>query len=255
MKPLLVFTGNVGFCAHLNFIIKAFDYSGENLFICCDFGVHGSLEDYFQFPKGVQFVHSQVPGYALQTDEFDVVHPDWDHPNPTLELFEKINSRIVSFERQSEIAKLFKPKMMINYPCEKYDAVHIRRGDALTAGEGTSYHHASEYIDKTTLDDVFVMSDDYNVLSEISKKVLYHLIPEDCVGNWTTPNYVTQPSTQPIFMFQSHETKRKLITRLVQEMYIAANSETFIHEVSNIPHFIKLIHKNPESCISLKQNN
>ena len=253
MRPLLYYTGNMGFCANLNALIKVIDYCKDReLHVCCDYGMHGNLEDYFEFPEGLHFVKGFFPPGYLMADhpKYDVCHPYWDEPNPTLALYDEINSIQVSFERQREIVQSWKPKIKISPPCEKYDAVHIRRGDALTSGEGAMYHHANEYVQKTTLNDVFVMSDDFRVISEIPRKV-HHMIPEGETGNWSTPNYVTKQGEQPVFMFRSHEKKKQITERLVQEMYIAANSETFVHECSSVAHFIKLIHKNPERCISL----
>ena len=241
----------MGFCANLISLIKLIDYCTSNLYICCDYGMHGDLNNFFEFPKNIKFVNGLLPGYTISNNEkYDVVHADWDNTNPTLILHEKIISSKVSFERQREIALSFKPKIKINYPSEKYDAVHIRRGDAMTSGEGASYHHASEYLEKTTCEDVFVMSDDYRVISEIPKKV-HHMIPEDELGNWSTKKYVTNTYEQPVFKFQSREKKNQIIERLIQEMYISAQSETFVHENSGVALFIKLIHKNPERCISL----
>jgi hypothetical protein len=163
----------------------------------------------------------------------------------------KITTMNISPERLREIALRFVPKVPLETTIpEKYDALHIRRGDAMTSGEGCKYFHAMDYIAKTTCDDVFVMSDDYRVLAEISgSKKIHHMIPETEVGNWTTDNYTTQDD-QPIF--SNRKDKLDVTKRLIQEMYIAAKSQRFIYTYSNVAFFIKLIHRDPSQCIYLQ---
>ena len=107
-----------------------------------------------------------------------------------------------------------------------------------------------DYIAKTTCDDVFVMSDDHRVIHEISgPKKIHHVIPETEIGNWTTNNYVTEPG-QPVFALRRD--RREVIKRLIQEMYIAAKSQTFLYTNSSVSHFVSLIHHDPTRCINLQ---
>lgn len=253
MQTLVYYTGNMGFCSNMISIIRAIEYCSQNnlkMKICSDYSMHGDFSRWFDF--GIEFVHMPAPGYLIpDTPEQTVVHPHWDNPNPSLATFEKITNVKSTQERLREIAHSIKPKIDIPWlKCSTYDAVHIRRGDALTSGEGGTYHHGSEYLKKTTCDDVFVMSDDYRVLGELSGVTLHHMIPEYEVGNWSTPNYVTAHG-QPVFLFQSTARKNEINDRLVRELYIASNSETFVSTNSSVGDFVRLIHKNPEKCINL----
>jgi hypothetical protein len=257
MKSFLYYTGNMGFCANLNGIIRAIEYCSRNsmkLYICCEYGMHGDLMQLFDFGHDIEFVKGMPPGYSIQGDNplFEVAHPDWDHgPNTSLDNYNKMYSIDISFERQREIALRFIPKIPDERtPAETFDAIHIRRGDALTAGEGGKYFHAMDYLAKTTCDDVFVMSDDHRVIDEISgPKKIHHMIPEDEIGNWGNISYVTEPG-QPVFILRND--KMKLIVRLIQEMYIAAKSQTFLYTNSCVGHFVSLIHRDPTRCINLQ---
>lgn len=256
MKDFLYFTGNMGFCANLICIIRAIEYcsrNGKKLHVCCDYGMHGDMSQLFDFGHDIEFVTGFLQGWGYpENPYYEIAHPDWDHGrNPSLENFEKMNSIDISFERQREIASRFKPKIpLLRFAAEEYDALHIRRGDAMTSGEGCKYFHAMDYIAKTTCDDVFVMSDDHRVLEEISgPKKIHHMIPETEIGNWSTINYVTEPG-QPVF---AHNPDRMIsITRLIQEMYIAAKSKTFVFTNSSVGHFVSLIHQDPIRCINLQ---
>ena len=242
----------MGFCSNLISIIRAIEYCSQNnlrLKICSDYSMHGDFSQWFDF--GVEFIKMPVPGYLIpDTPDQVIAHPHWDHPNPSLVNFEKITNVKASKERMREIAQSIKPKIDIPWlQCPVYDAIHIRRGDALTSGEGGTYHHGSDYLKHTTCDDVFVMSDDHRVLGELSGNV-HHMIPEHEVGNWSTPNYVTGPN-QPVFMFHPIERKNEINNRLVRELYIASKSETFVSTNSSVGDFVTLIHKNPNKCINL----
>jgi len=257
MKNFLYYTGNMGFCANLICIIRAIEYCSRNsmkLHICCEYGMHGDLIHLFDFGHDIEFVKGIPPGYSMQNDNplFEVAHPDWDHgPHTSLDNFNKMNSIDISIERQREIALRFVPKVqLLNISAEAFDALHIRRGDALTAGEGGKYFHAMDYLAKTSCDDVFVMSDDHRVVDEFSgPKKIHHMIPESEIGNWSTPNYLTEPD-QPVFIHRND--RMKLIVRLIQEMYIAAKSQTFVYTNSCVGGFVSLIHRDPTRCINLQ---
>lgn len=247
---LLYFTGNMGFCSNLLNILRAMEYASQNnmdLEVCCDFGMHGNFSDWFDFGPNVHFVSSELPGFMIpDTPERIVAHPHWDNSNPSLVNFEKI--------LKTEIKKVhIVPKIDIpQLPCKKYDAMHIRRGDAMTSGEGCKYFHAIEFMKHVTCDDIFVMSDDHRVLDEFeTDKKIHHMIPSEEIGNWSTPNYRTNKN-QPIFMFQTKEYKNATIKRLIQEMYIASRSQKFICTNSCVAHFVSLIHERPENCINLQ---
>jgi hypothetical protein len=256
MKTLVLYTGTNGFCANLISIIRAIEYAKQKSFhlkICCDYGMYGDYSHFFDF--GLEFISDIPPGFETDPDDenFVYAHPDWDHgSHKSLDLFEEINGFPVSFERKREIALSFKPKIRIpQTEVDKYDAIHVRRGDALTFGQGAHYHHAIEYLQKTNCRDVFVMTGDFRVISEIPDSVkIFHIVPPDENGWWGCPASVTSRD-QPIFMFQSPCVKYKNTVRLIIEMYTAARSETFVHQFSNVSEFIKLIHKNPERCVSL----
>ena len=254
-RTLVYYAGNMGFCANLNNIIRMIEYSKRNnmkMKICYDYSMHGNYDKYIDL--GIETISGIPEGYRTPLDPLNVfVHPDWDHPNPTLEMFETIQKMDMTLEQKRAIAKTFVPKMNTVPPFDfEYDALHIRRGDAMTSGEGCKYFHASEYLKHTPQEHVFVMSDDYNVLSECNGKIIHHIIPENSVGNWSTPNYVTEPEKQPVFMFQSNQTKYEITHRLVTEMYICAKSKTFVHTNSSVSEFIKCIHDSPERCINLQ---
>jgi hypothetical protein len=222
------------------------------LLLCPDYCIYGDVTPFFDF--GVEIIRNIPPGWAVQPHpDFVFAHPNWDYPNPTLELFNEIHLMNIPIEDKIRIARSFKPLVSIpEVPCEIFDALHIRRGDALTSGEGCKYFHAMDYIAKTTCDDVFVMSDDHRVLGEISgNKRIHHEIPETDVGNWSTPSYVTARG-QPVLAFQNQDKKNENMTRLIQEMYIASKSQRFVHTYSNVSRFIKLIHRDSSQCIDLQ---
>jgi hypothetical protein len=253
---VLYYVGNMGFCANLINLIRVIEYCfrrNVKLYVCCDYSIHGKIHELFDFGLDVQFVTGVPPGWSItENPHFEVVHPDWDHGDTlSLRNYIKINSIDVPTERLREIALRFVPKVSLETTIpEKYDAVHIRRGDAMTSGEGCKYFHAMDYIAKTTYDDVFVMSDDHRVLDEISgSKRIHHTIPETEVGNWTTLNYVTNPG-QPVFALR--DDKLDVTKRLIQEMYIAAKSQTFVYTNSSVGHFVSLIHQDPTRCINLQ---
>jgi hypothetical protein len=277
---VLYYVGNMGFCANLINLIRVIEYCfrrNVKLYVCCDYSMHGKIHELFDFGLDVQIVTGVPPGWSItENPHFEVVHPDWDHGDTlSLRNYIKINSIDVPTERLREIALRFVPKVSLETTIrcpedtaaqrqqksrashastetipEKYDAVHIRRGDAMTSGEGCKYFHAMDYIAKTTYDDVFVMSDDHRVLDEISgSKKIHHTIPETEVGNWTTLNYVTNPG-QPVFALRSD--KLDVTKRLIQEMYIAAKSQTFVYTNSSVGHFVSLIHQDPTRCINLQ---
>ena len=243
----------MGFCSNMINIIRAIEYCFQNnlkMKICSEYSMHGDFSKWFDF--GIEFVHMPCQGYLIpDTPEQIIAHPHWDHPNPSLVTFDKIVNVKASKERLCEIAQGIRPTIDIPWlTCPVYDAIHIRRGDALTSGEGGTYHHGSEYLKKTTCDDVFVMSDDYRVLDELSGPRIHHMIPEYHRGNWSTPNYVTQPG-QPVFLFQSEDRKNEINERLVRELYIASKSDTFVSTNSSVGDFVALIHKNPNKCFNL----
>ena len=253
MQTLVYYTGNMGFCSNMINIIRALEYCSQNnlkMKICSEYSMHGDFSKWFDF--GVEFVHMPDQGYLIpDTHDQIIAHPHWDNPNPSLVTFDKIVNVKATRERLREIAQSIKPKIAIPWlKCPVYDAVHIRRGDALTSGEGGTYHHGSEYLKKTTCDDVFVMSDDHRVLGELTGATIHHMIPEYHLGNWSTPNYVTQPG-QNVFMFQPAARKDEINDRLVRELYIASKSETFVSTNSSVGDFVSLIHKNPDKCINL----
>jgi hypothetical protein len=253
---VLYYIGNMGFCANIINMIRVIDYCFKRnvkLYVCCDYSIHGNIHELFDFGPDVQFVTGVPPGWSItENPHFEVVHPDWDH-GETLSLmnYKKINSLEIPTERLREIALRFIPKVSLETTIpEKYDALHIRRGDAMTSGEGCKYFHAMDYIAKTTCDDVFVMSDDYRVLSEISgSRTVHHIIPETEIGNWTTPNYVTEIG-QPVFARRND--KLDVTKRLIQEMYTAAKSQAFVYTNSSVGHFVSLIHQDPTRCINLQ---
>lgn len=217
--------------------------------------MHGDLTKLFDFGHDIEFANGLPPGYSIpKNNPFgEVAHPDWDHgPNASLDNFNKIERIEISFERQCEIARKFKPKVkLLDAPVEKFDALHIRRGDAMTAGEGCKYFHAMDFLEKTTCDDIFVMSDDHRVLDEISgPKKIYHMIPEYEIGHWGNISYVTDPGRQPVFRFRSD--KMDVTVRLIQEIYIAAKSQTFVCTNSSVAHFVSLIHRDHTRCINLQ---
>ena len=252
---VLYYTGNMDFCANIMDLIRVMEYCfrrNVKLYVCCDYSIHGNIYEFLDFGPDVQFVNGVPPGWSItENPHFEVMHPVWDHgPTLSLDNYMKITTMDIPPERLREIALRFVPKVSLETTIpEKYDAVHIRRGDALTSGEGCKYVHAMEYIAKTTCDDVFVMSDDHRVLGEISgSKRIHHTIPETEVGNWTTENYVTEPG-QPIFALR--EDKMDVTKRLIQEMYTAAKSQKFLYTYSNVAFFVKLIHRDPSQCIDL----
>jgi hypothetical protein len=253
---VLYYIGNMGFCANVIDIIRVIEYCfrrNVKLYVCCDYSIHGNIYEFLDFGPDVQFVNGVPPGWGItENPHFEVMHPDWNHGRTlALDNYMKITTMNIPPERLREIALRFVPKVPLETTIpEKYDALHIRRGDAITSGEGCKYFHAMDYIAKTTCDDVFVMSDDYRVLAEISgSKKIHHMIPETEVGNWTTDNYTTQDD-QPIFA--DRKDKLDVTKRLVQEMYIAAKSQRFVYTYSNVAFFIKLIHRDPSQCIDLQ---
>jgi hypothetical protein len=272
---VLYYIGDMGFCANLINLIRVIEYCfrrNVKLYVCCDYSMHGKIHELFDFGPDVQFVNGVPPGWSItENPHFEVVHPDWDHGDTvSLKNYMKITNLDVPEERLREIALRFVPKVSLDTTAqrqrksrashastettipEKYDALHIRRGDAMTSGEGCKYFHAMDYIAKTTCDDVFVMSDDHRVLGEISgSKKIHHTIPETEVGNWTTPNYVTQ-TDQPVFALR--DDKMDVTKRLIQEMYTAAKSQTFVYTNSSVGHFVSLIHQDPTRCINLQSH-
>jgi hypothetical protein len=159
----------------------------------------------------------------------------------------------IPFADKRRIALSFKPLVSIpDFPCESFDAVHVRRGDAFTVPQGCEYYHGSEYIANTSCDDVFVMSDDHRVLIELEGKKIHHMIPDDADGWYAVPGSITKPGEQKVFAFQNQDKKNENMTRLVQEMYIASKSQRFVHTFSNVARFIKLIHRDPSLCIDLQ---
>lgn len=253
---VLYYIGNMGFCANIMDLIRVIEYCfrrNVKLYVCCDYSIHGKIHELFDFGLDVHFVTGMPPGWSItENPHFEVMHPDWDHgQTKSLDNYMKMASIEIPQERLREIALRFIPRVSLETTIpEKYDALHIRRGDAMTSGEGCKYFHAMDYIAKTTYDDVFVMSDDYRVLGEISgSKKVHHTIPETEVGNWTTNNYVTEPE-QPVFA--TRDDKLDVTKRLIQEMYIAAKSQRFIHTHSNVSQFINLIHRDPSQCIDLQ---
>lgn len=254
-KTLIFYAGRVGLCGVVLDIIKAIEYTrhqGMNLLLCPDFSLYGDLTQFIDF--GVEVVRGIPPGWAVAPDErFDFAHADWDHgTNHSLETFEKIHAFDVPFERQREIALTFKPKVDIPKIPSPYDVIHIRRGDAFTVLQGCEYHPAADFIAQTTCHDVFVMSDDHRVLDEIkTDKNIHHMIPENETGWYAVPGSITQRD-QKIFCIQDQSAKDKNTIRLVQELYIAANSQRFVHTYSNVARFVRLIHTDPEHCIDLQ---
>jgi len=253
---VLYYIGNMGFCANLVALIRVIEYCfrrNVKLYVCSSYSIHDNIQNMFDFGPDVQFVTGAPPGWSItQNPHFEVVHPDWDHGSHlALDNYIKISSIDISPERLREIALRFIPKFHLEtIPSKKYDAIHIRRGDAMTSGEGCIYFHSMDYIAKTTCDDVFVMSDDHRVLDEISgPKKIHHMIPETEIGNWTTNNYVTEPG-QPIFAMRKD--KLDVTKRLIQEMYIAAKSQTFVFTNSSVGYFVSLIHRDPTRCINLQ---
>jgi hypothetical protein len=255
MKSLILYTGNVGLCAILFNIIHAIYYCEQNnmkLLLCPDYCIYGDVTPFFDF--GVEIIRNIPPGWAVQPHPgFVFAHPNWDYPNPTLELFNEILNMDISFEDKRRIALSFKPLVSIpDFPCETFDAVHVRRGDAFTVPQGCEYHHGSEYIANTLCDDVFVMSDDHRVLKELEGKKIHHMIPDDADGWYAVPGSITKPGEQKVFAFQNQDKKNENMTRLTQEMYIASKSQRFVHTFSNVARFIKLIHRDPSQCIDLQ---
>jgi len=254
-QTLILYTGNVGLCAILLNIIRAIYYCEQNnmkLLLCPDYCIYGDVTPFFDF--GVEIIRNIPPGWAVQPHpDFVFAHPNWDYPNPTLELFHEILHMDIPFEDKRRIALSFKPLVSIpEFPCESFDAIHVRRGDAFTVPQGCEYRHGSAYIKNTTCDDVFVMSDDYRVLKELDGKNIHHMIPSDADGWYAVPGSITKPVEQKVFAFENQDKKNENMTRLVQEMYIASKSQRFIHTFSNVARFIRLIHRDPSQCIDLQ---
>lgn len=254
MKTLILYTGNVGLCAILFNIIHAIYYCEKNnmkLLLCPDYCIYGDVTPFFDF--GVEIIRNIPPGWAVQPHpDFVFAHPDWDCPNPTLELFNEILQLDITFDDKRRIALSFKPLVPFpEIPWDSFDAVHVRRGDAFTVPQGCEYRHGSEYIAHTMCDDVFVMSDDYRVLNEFGGKKIHHMIPDDADGWYAVANSITKPNEQKIFAFQNQSKKNENMIRLVREMYIAAKSQTFVHTFSNVARFIKLIHRDPSQCVDI----
>lgn len=255
-KTLILYAGNIGLCATINSIVYAIDYCEKNnmkLRFCPKYGLYGDVTKFIDF--GVECIKVLPPGYAMNPHpEYEFAHPYWDGPNNTQALFDKIVLADIPFERQRAIALTFKPLVPIpELPCEVFDAVHIRRGDAFTVPQGCEYHVTNDYLEKTSCDDVFIMSDDHRVLDEVSSaKKIHHMIPADADGWYAVLGSITKPTEQTIFAFQPQHKKDENTIRLIQEMYIAAKSQKFIHTFSNVSRFIKLIHRDPSQCIDLQ---
>lgn len=254
-KTLILYSGNIGLCATINSIVYAIDYCEKNnmkLLFCPDYGLYGDFTKFIDF--GVDIIKNIPQGYAmLPHPAYECAHPYWDGPNISQALFDKIVLADIPFERQREIALTFKPLVPNpEIPCEVFDAVHVRRGDAFTVPQGCEYRHGSAYITNTTCDDVFVMSDDYRILKEFDGKKIHHMIPPDADGWYAVPGSITNPNEQTIFACQPQDKKDENTTRLIQEMYIAAKSQRFVHTFSNVSTFIKLIHRDPSQCIDLQ---
>ena len=254
-KTLILYAGSIGLCATINSIVYAIEYCEKNnmkLLFCPDYGLYGDVTKFIDF--GVECIKKIPPGYAMHPHSvYEFAHPYWDGPNNTQALFDKIVQSDIPFERQREIALTFQPLVPIpEIPCEVFDAVHVRRGDAFTVPQGCEYHHGSAYIANTTCDDVFVMSDDYRILKEFDGKKIHHMIPPDADGWYAVPGSITKPTEQKIFACQPQHKKDENTIRLIQEMYIAAKSQSFVHTFSNGARFIKLIHRDPSLCIDLQ---
>mgnify|MGYP000382148208 CR=1 FL=1 len=172
---VLYYIGDMGFCANLINLIRVIEYCfrrNVKLYVCCDYSMHGKIHELFDFGPDVQFVNGVPPGWSItENPHFEVVHPEWDHGDTvSLKNYMKITNLDVPEERLREIALRFVPKVSLDTAAqrqrksrashgstettipEKYDALHIRRGDAMTSGEGCKYFHAMDYIAKTTCD-------------------------------------------------------------------------------------------------------
>lgn len=260
-RPLILYTETIGLSGQLRYILLAMEYCERNnqeLYICCDTNMYGDLRNYFEFDPSIKFISGIPPGYMVDQTNVDTAHPNWDYVNApfykqSIENFDKIWNLKVPLEKLREHAKTLKPLYnTVKPPSEPFDAVLIRRGDKVTSGDnGFIDNSASEYLKHTKLKDVFVMSDDYSAVKECTGKNIISITPEYRRGFVSIPFYKTPGSDEP-FIFKSADFRINDTRIFINEMYIAAESETFVSNFKTSgAQFIRLIHKNPEKCIDI----
>lgn len=254
---------NIGFCSQLLNIIYAIAYcedTNRKLYICCRYSMYPDIRLFLDLQNSIEYIDDIEPGIFINQDNIDTCFPTWDYPNApyikeNLKNLEIITNHPISFERKRKFSLQFIPKIRIDFDIKPpYDSIHIRRGDQINGENNMRYINAMKFIEKTNNDNVFVMSDDYNVLNEINTNKKIHNIILPCMkGFIATPSYCKYGSDIP-FSHKSYDEKYKLTCILIREIYICANSEYFIGNfISSIPNIIKFIHKDPSKCIDIRE--
>lgn len=260
-RPFILYTETIGLSGQLLNILYAMEYcerKNQELYICCDTNMYGDLRNYFEFDPSIKFISGIPPGYMFDQTHVDTAHPNWDYVNApfykqSINNYEKMCNQNIPFEKLREYAKTLKPLYnTVNPPSEPFDAVLIRRGDKVTSGDnGFIDNPVQEYFKHTTLKNVFVMSDDYSVIKECKYKNIISITPEYRRGFVSIPFYKTPGSDDP-FISKSIEFRIKDTRIFINEIYIAAHSEKFVSNFKTSgAQFVKLIHKDPENCVTI----
>jgi hypothetical protein len=140
---------------------------------------------------------------------------------------------------------------------KNYSCMHVRWGDKVgdrphgTRRPDAKKRQLADYFEALpeNLSDLFIMSDDYAAVECALRHIKTNDLPIQ-VHTLCTPRQ-NGHSTKLRVNNGNNLTREELIT-LFAECEIAKNADHFVGTMSsNVGRYIKLIHKNPENCISL----
>ena len=255
MKTLTHFLTNRGFHSELNIMLNSYIYARRNNLnfqLVSTFWVYGRWEDYFKPIPGCR--HVDVTDGRLLTLSDDNI-PCWLFNGTTSEeLTTELTSTLpVTLEEKRSVMQeiiqytdsfrtaVERLTLSLNLP-PVYCALLVRRGDKITEAKYYAMDDYLKMIPQDVYTDIFIMTDDYDVISEYTGPMKKHHLVEPTERGFFL-SYTKHADSKDSYTFDRMTPGEKYnhVVKLVASQDICARAGTFVTTFSaNTSRFVYL---------------